>query len=174
MNEAVLHEAFAVPYENLGYVLHACALMRVIAPDGVQAEAEVQAALQHAQAEPVVVVGTAPGALPALLASLYDQLVPTVPRPRQAARPQDTIEEALARRRRAAVIVHNAHLLRTDALYCLYRLWNVFQEHEPRLPVRRGLEQSLVRPGERGAVILASNGLAPLACGRTEAQPTTA
>ncbi|KOV59552.1 hypothetical protein [Streptomyces sp. MMG1121] len=39
------------------------------------------------------------------------------------------------RRPQAAVVVDDAHLLRTDALYHLYRLWDVFQVHEPRLPV---------------------------------------
>ncbi|GHE12059.1 AAA family ATPase [Streptomyces alanosinicus] len=135
MNETVPDEAAAALCENLGHVLQACALMCVIAPDSVQGETVVQAALQHAQAEPVIVTGTAPGTLPALLASLHDQLAPTATRPRQAAQLQDTIEAELVRRPRPAVVVHDAHLLRSDALYYLYRLWDAFQEHEPRLPV---------------------------------------
>ncbi|MFJ5036051.1 AAA family ATPase [Streptomyces sp. NPDC088560] len=58
--------------------------------------------------------------------------------------------EELARRPRPAVVVHNAHLLRNDALHYLYRLWDVFQEHEPRLPViligSEQLETVLDRP----------------------------
>ncbi|WP_158692940.1 ATP-binding protein [Streptomyces roseochromogenus] len=128
-------KAFAALRENLGHVLQACALMCVLAPDGVQGDAVVRAAVQHAQADPIVVSGIAPGTLPALLASLHDRLLPSVPRPRQAAQMQDAIEEALVRRSWPAVVVHDAHLLRNDALYYLYRLWDSFQEHEQRLPV---------------------------------------
>ncbi|GGW25097.1 ATP-binding protein [Streptomyces alanosinicus] len=134
MNETAPDEAFAALCENLGHVLQACALMCVIAPDAVHVEAVVQAAVQHAH-DPVVVSGTAPGTLPGLLASLYDRLAPAATRPRRAAHPQDAIEEELVRRPRPAIVVHDAHLLRNDALYYLYRLWDAFQEHQPRLPV---------------------------------------
>ncbi|MEU8976718.1 AAA family ATPase [Streptomyces monashensis] len=135
MNETVPDEAFAALQENLGYVLQASALMCVIAPDSAHGETLVQDALQHAQAEAIVVPATTAGTLPALLTALYDKLTAAAPRPRRAAQLQDEIEEELTRRPRPAVVVHSAHLLRHDALYYLYRLWDLFQELEPRLPV---------------------------------------
>ncbi|OIK02857.1 hypothetical protein BIV25_01245 [Streptomyces sp. MUSC 14] len=98
-------EAAAGLRENLGHVLQACALMCVIAPDSGQGEALVQDVLQHAHAEPVVVAGTTAGTLPALLSSLYDQLIAAVPRPRRAAQLQAEIEEELTRRAVPAVVV---------------------------------------------------------------------
>ncbi|MGN5382362.1 hypothetical protein ACQ4WX_49980 [Streptomyces lasalocidi] len=147
--------------------------MCVIAPDGAQSEAVVQPALHHAEAEPVVVVGTAPGTLPAFLSSLYDQLHPAAPRPRQAARLQDVIEEELARRPRPAVVIHNAHLLRNDLVSIFTGSATPSRTTNRACPSSssgpndsRLFYQLVIRPGTRRALAFAAlaftqRGLAP-------------
>src|SRR5690348_7059577 len=69
---AVSDEAFAALADNLGHILETRALLCVIAPEDVQGEAVVEAALGRCDgADPVVVTTAAPGNLAALLDTFH-------------------------------------------------------------------------------------------------------
>lgn len=133
---AVSEEAFSALAENLGYVLETRALLCVIAPENVRAEAVVEAALSRRDgADPVVVTTAAPGSRAALLDGFCTALHLDRVRPRRLADAQKAVEDELARRSWPVVVVRDAHLLRTEALQDLYALWSLFQERERRMPV---------------------------------------
>jgi type II secretory pathway predicted ATPase ExeA len=132
---AVSEEAFSALAENLGHILEARALLCVIAPDNVQGEAVVEAALSRCNgADSVMVTTAAPGNLAALLDAFYTALHLGV-RPRRLADAQLAVEDELARRSWPVVVVRDGHLLRTEALQYVYALWCLFQERERRMPV---------------------------------------
>ena len=132
---AVSDEVFSALAENLGHILETRALLCVIAPEDVQGEAVVEAALSRCGgADSVVVTTAAPGNLAALLDAFYAALHLGV-RPRRLADAQRAVENELARCSWPVVVVRDAHLLRTEALLYVYGLWSMFQERERRMPV---------------------------------------
>ncbi|MGW2124624.1 hypothetical protein [Streptomyces sp. NPDC001758] len=133
---AVSDEAFAALAENLGHILETRALLYVIAPEDVQGEAVVEAALSRCDgADPVVIATAAPGTLAALLDAFHEDLYLGA-RPRRLADAQRAVENELARRPwPVVVVVRDAHLLRTEALLYVYGLWSLFQDRERRMPV---------------------------------------
>ncbi|WP_105975683.1 AAA family ATPase [Streptomyces geranii] len=132
---AVSDEVFSTLAENLGYILETRALLCVIAPEDVQGEAVVEAALSRCDgADPVMVTTASPGTLAALLDAFHAALHLGV-RPRRLAEAQRAVEDELARRSLPVVVVRDAHLLRTEALQYVYGLWSLFQDRERRMPV---------------------------------------
>ncbi|MEU6611581.1 AAA family ATPase [Streptomyces shenzhenensis] len=132
---AVSDEAFAALAENLGHILETRALLCVIAPEDVQGNAVVEAALGRCDgADPVVVTTAAPANLAALLDAFHAALYLGT-RPRRMADAQQAVENELARRSWPVVVVRDAHLLRTEALQYIYALWSLFQERERQMPV---------------------------------------
>jgi type II secretory pathway predicted ATPase ExeA len=131
----VSDEAFSALAENLDHTLETRALLCVIAPEDVQGEAVVEAALNRCDgARPVVVTTAAPANLAALLDAFHDALHLGV-RSRRLTDAQRAVEDELARRSWPVVVVRDAHLLRTEALQYVYALWSLFQERERRMPV---------------------------------------
>ncbi|MFI1488036.1 hypothetical protein [Streptomyces sp. NPDC020747] len=93
---AVSGEAFSALAENLGYILETRALLCVIAPENVQGEAVMEAALSRCDgADSVVVTTAAPGNLAVLLDAFHAALHLGV-RPRRLADAQQAVENELA------------------------------------------------------------------------------
>ena len=132
---AVSDEAFSALSENLRHILEVRALLCVIAPEDVEGEAVVEAALSRCDgADPVMVTTASPGTLAALLDAFHAALHLGA-RPRRLADAQRAVEDELARRPWPVVVVRDAHLLRTEALQYVYGLWSLFQDRERRMPV---------------------------------------
>ncbi|MFF2217464.1 AAA family ATPase [Streptomyces antibioticus] len=132
---AVSDEVFSALAENLGHILETRALLCIIAPQDVQGEAVMEAALSRCDgADSVMVTTAAPGNLAALLDAFHTALHLGV-RPRRLADAQRDVENELARRSWPVVVVRDAHLLRTEALQYVYGLWSLFQGRERGMPV---------------------------------------